>query len=482
MNLAVSMEDFVDGKVKKNNFIVYYIAVIAAVGGLLFGYDTGVISGALLFIKHQWVISSFTQGCIVSSVLVGAVIGSLGSGKITDKYGRRAVILATAVIFMIGSIASAFAISPVMLMCFRVLIGIAIGVASYAVPLYISEISPDNVRGGLVSLNQLAITIGILSSYFIDQYFAGFDNGWRYMFIVGVIPAALLGIGMFFLSDTPRWLVSKNYNYKAFRILKRLNPEVNPEETVNAIKESLKNENGEDGNSWKEIFSPWIRPALVVGVGLMFLQQFTGINTVIYYAPTIFEMAGFKSASAAISASVLVGVINVLMTIVAICFIDKLGRKKLLYIGLSGMALSLSVLACVFYGLLGVAVKWLVVGSLLVYVSSFAISLGPIAWLIISEIYPIHIRGFAMSIATVSNWAFNMIVALAFLPLIDSLGKSSTFLLFAAISVLGLFFCYKFVPETKGKSLEQIENEWLKKDKSADEKTVDCAVDKLKTV
>ncbi len=449
-------------KTGKPVFIVYYVALIAAVGGLLFGYDTGVISGALLFIKQDWDVSSFVQGCIVSSVLVGAVIGAIGSGKITDNYGRKAVIFATAVIFFIGSIASALAPSPLLLMLFRVLIGIAIGVASYAVPLYISEISPDNIRGALVSLNQLAITIGILGSYFVDQYFAGFDNGWRYMFLVGVVPAAILGLGMLYLPDTPRWLVSKGFDYKAFRVLKKLNPDVNPEETVQNIK---KNVLVDDANSWKELFSSWLRPALIVGVGLMFFQQFTGINTVIYYAPTIFQMAGFESASAAISASVSVGVINVLMTIVAINFIDKLGRKKLLSIGLVGMAVSLSVLAFVFHTtmLSGAWVKIAVVGSLLAYVSSFAISLGPIAWLIISEIYPIKIRGFAMSIATVSNWAFNMIVALSFLPMVDSLGETKTFLAFALMCAVGWIFCKKYVPETKGRSLEDIENNWLRK-------------------
>lgn len=449
-------------KKAKTTFMVYYVAIIAAVGGLLFGYDTGVISGALLFIKQDWDVSSFIQGCIVSSVLVGAVIGSLGSGKITDNFGRKTVILATAVIFFVGSIASAFATSPVMLMCFRILIGIAIGVASYAVPLYISEISPDKIRGSLVSLNQLAITIGILVSYFVDQYFSTFDNGWRYMFFVGVLPAAILGFGMLFLPDTPRWLVSKGFDKKALNVLRKLDPDKNPEDTVNSIKKSVQIE---DADSWKDIFAPWLRPALFVGIGLMFFQQFTGINTVIYYAPTIFQMAGFQSASAAISASVCVGVINVLMTLVAIHYIDKLGRKKLLSIGLIGMALSLGALALVFHftALSGMFVKVAVVGSLLVYVSSFAIGLGPIAWLIISEIYPIKIRGFAMSIATVSNWAFNMVVALMFLPMIDFIGESYTFLSFVVLSIIGWFFCYKYVPETKGKSLEDIENNWLRK-------------------
>jgi len=453
-----------DDVVKKtnSNLMVYFVAIIAAVGGLLFGYDTGVISGALLLIKQQWVISSFAQGCIVSSVLVGAVIGSLGSGKLTDLYGRRTIILSTAVIFFVGSIASAFSPTPIALMFFRVLIGIAIGVASYAVPLYISEISPDNCRGALVSLNQLAITIGILSSYFIDVYFAGFDSGWRHMFFVGIIPSLILLVGMLVLPDTPRWLVSKGQNEKALKILRKFNPS-DSDDILQAIKESVQ---VKDNGAWTEILAPWIRPALVVGIGLMFFQQFTGINTVIYYAPTIFQMAGFESASAAISATVSVGVINVLMTIVSICLIDRLGRKKLLYIGLSGMALSLSFLAIVFYGLNGVFVKWAVVASLLLYVSSFAISLGPIAWLVISEIYPIKIRGFAMSIATVSNWAFNMLVALSFLPMLEFLGKSFTFFTFAFMCLLGLVFCYKFVPETKGKSLEEIENGWLRKNKA----------------
>lgn len=444
----------------KKQFAVYFVAVIAAVGGLLFGYDTGVISGALLLIKHQWVLSSFAQGFIVSSVLVGAVLGSLFSGKMTDKYGRRAVILATAIIFFIGSVASAFAVSPAFLMIFRVIIGVAIGVASYAVPLYISEISPDNCRGALVSLNQLAITIGIVSSYFIDEYFATYASGWRHMFFIGIIPAIILGLGMLMLPDTPRWLVSKGKTDKAIKVLKRMDSDSNPEDTVNEIKANI--ETSESG-SLSEIFKPWLRPALVVGVGLMFFQQFTGINTVIYYAPTIFQMAGFESASAAISATVSVGFINVLMTVVSICLIDKLGRKKLLYIGLSGMAVSLTILAAVFFGLSGAIVKWAVVGSLLLYVSSFAISLGPIAWLIISEIYPIKIRGFAMSIATVSNWIFNMIVATAFLPMIDFFGKSYTFLIFVLISIIGIVFCYKLVPETKGRSLEDIEANWLKK-------------------
>ena len=451
---------FADRKIK-SNFMIAFIAVIAATGGLLFGFDTGVISGALLFIKQDWPLSSFAQGCIVSSVLVGAVLGSLCSGKLTDHFGRKAVIFATAIIFFIGSIATAASPSPELLMLFRIIIGIAIGVASYTVPLYISEISPDESRGALVSLNQLAITIGILVSYFVDNYFASFDSGWRYMMLAGAAPAVILALGMLILPNTPRWLVSKNYTEEAKKVLKQIDSDSDPDKTITQIKKSM--DDSTQGNL-NELLQPWLRPALLIGIALMFFQQVTGINTVIYYAPTIFQMAGFQSASAAISATVGVGIINVLLTIVSIRLIDKVGRKPLLYIGLSGMIVSLLALGLAFYSTaaLGGLLKWFTVGGLFVYIASFAISLGPICWLIIAEIYPTRIRGLAMSIATVTNWGFNLVVALTFLPMIDKLGQSGTFLFFALISILGLIFCYKYVPETKGVSLEDIEQNWRK--------------------
>lgn len=446
-------------KIKSNN-VIFFIALIAATGGLLFGYDTGVISGALLFIKQGWALTSFEQGCIVSSVLFGAVLGSFLSGKITDKMGRKTVIIIAAVIFFIGSVASALAPSPLLLMTFRGLIGIAIGVASYAVPLYISEISPDKNRGALVSLNQLAITVGILSSYFVDHYFAEFNHGWRFMMLVGCIPAIILGVGMSFLPDTPRWLASKNRLKEASSVLKKIDSENNADETLKNIQNSMKNETN---GTLKELFSPWIRPALFIGIGLMIIQQITGINTVIYYAPTIFQMAGFESASAAIAATVAVGIINVLMTIVSIWLIDRIGRKPLLYFGLVGMSVSLGLLGLVFYtGNTGQILKWVTVSSLLLYIASFAVSLGTVCWLIVAEIYPTRIRGVAMSIATLTGWAMNLIVALTFLPLIDFLGKAQTFWTFAVLSIIAWFFCYFYVPETKGLSLEEIENQWRK--------------------
>lgn len=444
---------------KSNKGLVYFIAAIAATGGLLFGFDTGVISGAILFITDEWGLTAEAKGLVVSSVLIGAMFGAALSGKLADHYSRRNVIIATAGIFFLGSIGTAFAPNSELLIFGRIIIGIAIGVASFTVPLYISEISPSNVRGALVSLNQLAITIGIVLSYVVDTAFAPVENGWRFMFGVGIFPAIILGVGMFFLPKTPRWLMSKNYEKEARRVLAKIEGEENVEEHIQNMKNAIKEESGA---KLTDLVLPWLRPALIIGIGMMFIQQCTGINTVIYYAPTIFQLAGFESAQSAIMATTVVGVVNVLLTIVSIVLIDKVGRKPLLYVGLSGMTLSLGVLGLSFFlqASLGTALKWVAISSMLVYIASFAVSLGPICWLLISEIYPLKIRGVAMSIATFSNWAFNFIVALTFPILIEYIKEPSTFWIYTALSILGLFFCYYYVPETKGHTLEEIEEHW----------------------
>lgn len=437
---------------------VRLISAIAAVGGLLFGYDTGVISGALLFIKETWTLTAFEQGWIVSSVLVGAILGAVLSGNLTDRLGRKKIIVITALAFFVGSLATALARLPLELMIYRGLIGFAIGIASYTVPLYISEIAPDDKRGALVSLNQLAITVGIVLSYLIDGVFAKVEHGWRYMMGVGVVPALLLAAGMLLVPETPRWLISRGRAEKAKEALRRIYGDCDEAAEVSKIRGSMLHE---EQGSFRELAAKWMRPALIVGIGLMFIQQATGINTIIYYAPTIFQLAGFESEVSAISATVGIGVINVLMTIVSIRLLDKLGRKPLLYIGLCGMIASLAVLGGAFYsGSAGGALKVVSVLSLIVYVAAFAVSLGPICWLVISEIYPTQIRGLAMSVATVANWSFNLVVALTFLPLVEFLGTAYTFWGFAVVGVWALWFCKAKVPETKGKSLEEIENNW----------------------
>lgn len=442
--------------VEENKKLIVLIAAVAATGGLLFGFDTGVISGALLFLKKDFGLDALSQEYVVSAVLVGCVIGAATSGRLADALGRKKVIIITACVFAAGSLWASLAQSVPVLLLGRATIGLAIGVASFTVPLYISEISPPSYRGALVSLNQLLITIGIVVSYFVDDIFAETAGTWRNMFLVGVVPAVVLGVGMLFLPETPRWLMSKDRRDAAEGVLTRLMGARAAKVEADAIKESMA---GEGGGSLQELFSGWMRPALFLGVGIMFVQQATGINTVIYYAPTIFEMAGFASATAAISATVGVGIVNVLMTVVSIKLIDKLGRKPLLSIGLIGMSASLFLLGLAFLleESVGGALKWITVAALVGYIASFAISLGPIAWLLISEIYPLKMRGLAMSVATLSNWGFNFLIALTFLSIIESFGKAGAFWLYAVIGAGGWFFCKFFVPETKGTTLEDIE-------------------------
>jgi len=440
----------------KGGIFVYVAAIFSALGGMLFGYDTGVISSAILFIKKEFMLKSGLQEITVSAVLVGAVIGAAIGGKLADNFGRRKTIIIAAIIFAAGAIGTAAAPSIAILIIGRIIVGIAIGAASFTAPMYISEVSPVKIRGELVSLNQLAVTVGIVISYIAGYAFSRAGN-WRMMLALAAIPATVLGVGMFFMPASPRWLISRNLVDKARSVLERMRGTSDIQNEVEDIEKSV----GQQSKSWRELLTPMVRPALVVGIGLAVFQQVTGINTVIYYAPTIFEFAGFKSASAAILATMGVGIVNVLMTIVAMQLVDRLGRRPLLLIGLGGMVASLVFLGIAFWlkdssGILG----WLSAGSLMLYVGSFAIGMGPVFWLLIAEIYPLNIRGLAMSAATVFNWGANLLVGITFLSLINILGRSGTFWLFAFMSIISWFFVWLFVPETKGRTLEEIENHW----------------------
>ena len=440
---------------------LYVIAIIASLGGLLSGYDTGVISGALLFIEETWEITASTQGMIVSAVLIGAVIGAATNGILADIFGRKKIIMATAVIFVIGSILCAFATSPIVLILSRIFVGFAVGIVNFVVPLYLSEISPKNLRGTLVSLYQWAITAGILFSYFINAIFAHAVYNWRWMLFAGVVPGLILFIGMCFMHDTPRWLIKKGREEEAKKVFASIEPEINPDKEIEAIKLTLK----DNPDMQKEKFSikKWMIMPFVVGIGIMFAQICTGINTIIYYAPTIFKNAGFDSNLTAIYATTGIGVVNFLMTIVALFFTDRLGRKPLLYFGLTGVMLSLIVLGCgfAFADYFGENLKWVTVGSLVTYIICFAMSLGPIGWILVSEVFPLKIRGIAMSICTVSNFAFNFFVVYSFPILLEKIGGAWTFWGFAVVSLLCIIFVYYLVPETKGISLEKIEANWL---------------------
>ncbi|CCZ51005.1 TPA: sugar porter family MFS transporter [Candidatus Gastranaerophilales bacterium HUM_13] len=437
---------------------LYIVAIVASLGGLLSGYDTGVISGALLFINETWVLPDTLQGFLVSSVLIGAVIGAATNGILADIFGRKKIIMATAVIFILGSILCAFAPNVYVLILSRIFVGFAVGIVNFVVPLYLSEVSPKNLRGTLVSLYQWAITAGILFSYFINAVFAQAVYNWRWMLFAGVVPGLVLFIGMCFMSDTPRWLVSKNRDDEAKKVFSKIEPDIEPEKEIAEIKETLVDNRQEKAFRLKK----WMIMPFVVGIGIMFAQICTGINTIIYYAPTIFKTAGFDSNLTAIYATTGIGVVNFIMTIVAVFFTDRIGRKPLLYFGLTGVMLSLFALGTsfAFAGVLGSSLKWVAVGSLVTYIICFAMSLGPIGWILVSEVFPLRIRGIAMSVCTVSNFAFNFFVVGSFPVLLHRIGGAWTFWIFGIVSILCIIFVYFFVPETKGISLEEIESNW----------------------
>ena len=444
-------------KIKSEPAFVYVVAFFAGLGGLLFGYDTGVISGAILFVKEEFNLTPFQEGFVVSAVLLGAILGAAIAGVLTDRYGRRKTVLCASGLFIIGSLIMAMAPSIPWILTGRIINGVAIGVASMTVPLYISELAPPSIRGLCVSFNQLAITIGILLSYVVDYAFAG-AGAWRWMLGLSAVPGVIQFFGMLFLPESPRWLIRMGKVGPAEKALKLIR---HPEEISQEITEIQESFRYEEGHA-SELFKKTLIPALIAGVGLSIFQQITGINTVIYYAPTIFQYAHFASVQTAILATAGVGVVNVLLTVVALLLLDRWGRRPLLFLGLIGMFVSLGALGLYFeyphaFG------PWLPIVSLMLYVGSFAISLGPIAWLLISEIYPLKIRGTAMSIATMANWVFNFIVSLTFLSLLNTLGAANTFWLYGALCLVTLVFVYYCVPETKGKSLEEIEASWRKK-------------------
>ncbi|WP_090617310.1 sugar porter family MFS transporter [Natrinema salaciae] len=444
----------------RNSFI-YVVAALAALNGLLFGFDTGVISGAMLYIRKTFELTtvlgysmnaSVVEGIVVSGAMVGAIVGAALGGRLADRLGRRRLILVGAVIFFVGSLIMAIAPTVEILIVGRIVDGVGVGFASVVGPLYISEISPPEIRGSLVSLNQLTITSGILIAYLVNYAFSA-GGEWRWMLGLGMVPAAVLFVGMLFMPESPRWLYEQGREADAREVLARTRVESHVQSELREIKETIHTESG----TLRDLFEPWVRPMLIVGVGLAAFQQVTGINTVMYYAPTILESTGFAD-TASILATVGIGAVNVAMTVVAVVLMDRSGRRPLLLTGLAGMTVMLAVLGFVFYlpGLSG-AIGWVATGSLMLYVAFFAIGLGPVFWLLIAEIYPMEVRGTAMGVVTVVNWAGNLVVSLTFLRLVEGIGQTGTFWLYGALSLLALVFCYQLVPETKGRSLEEIE-------------------------
>ncbi len=447
----------------KNETKVIFMALVTSMGGLLFGFDTGVISGALPFLKGYWRLNDFNLEWLTASVLFGAVLGAISSGKLSDFLGRKKMIIITAIIFSIGALGCGYAQSFRFLIIMRIIVGIAIGITSYVVPMYIAEISPAAKRGALVTLNQLMITIGLLVSYIVDYSFANNSNlaSWRGMFLIGFIPGLLLFIGMFFLPETPRWLISKSHFEKGEKILRTIEDPSLVESTYQKLIQDNESFNLKT-SELKEIFKPWLRAPLIITVGIFFFMQFSGVNTIIYYSPIIFQRAGVVGNSNSILPSIIIGIVNVLACVVSIFLLDRIGRRKLYMTGMIGMILSLAMtsICFLFKNELGSSLVYLSVLSIVCYIIFINISLSPLGWLLISEIFPINVRGVGMSIGSLSHWGFNAIVAFIFLTMINAVGIGGVFLFYAVICIIGLIWGYYYIPETKGKTLEQIEEHW----------------------
>lgn len=434
---------------------VYLVAIVAAIGGFLFGYDTGVISGALLFLKQDFALTSTQQEVAVSSVLIGCLLGSLVGGRLSDWLGRRKTLIFMGLLFSIGALLTASVTDFPLFLLWRIVLGFAIGVSSFLAPMYIAEMAPPALRGGLVSLNQLLITAGIAISYWVDLAFAHGGMGWRPMLAVAALPGFALLLGMLFLPETPRWLAKQGRWKEAERALDHLSSDERHEE-MRAIREALRDTHQA---SLREFKRAGVVMALVAGIGLAVFQQLVGINTVIYYAPTIFGFAGFSSATGAILATSVVGVVNFLTTLITVLIIDRVGRRPLLLGGLIVMGIALVIMGTIFASGPSNA-GYLILGALILYIMAFAIGMGPVFWLMSSEIFPTRLRARGASITTFFNWCANLLISITFLSFVNHIGLSWTFWLYAIFTVAAFLFCWFIIPETKGRNLEEIEMFW----------------------
>ena len=435
------------------------IAVIV-LAGALFGYDQGVISGALVGVQKAFAVGAAALEIVTSWVTLGAMFGSLGGGFVADHFGRKRALFAAAGLFIIGAAVEALAPNVPVLVFGRLVAGFGVGVAAVAAPLYAAELAPAAQRGRFVSSYQLAITIGIFVAYLVDEALAG-PEGWRAMFAVSAVAGVLLALAVLTAVESPRWLVKTGRPDDARRNLVALGAENDADARLAAIKAALRAEH--ETASWSDVFAPRWRTPLKIGLGLAVLQQITGINAIIYYSDNIFAAAGFTTPAAQTAATTwAIGAVNVLATFIAIAFIDRLGRRPLLIAGLIGMGLSLAAVGLAFQqsGGAGGTTGVITLIALVVFIISFAFSLGPVTWTVINEIYPGEVRGRAVAVATAVNWGAAFLVSEFFLTVVNAIGQAYTFWLFAAFCALGLIWVYVGVPETRRRSLEEIQASW----------------------
>ncbi len=438
---------------RNNKLGVIFMALTAALAGVLFGYDAGIISGVLLFVKDIFQLSDVMQGLVVSAVPFGALVFALLCGKFNDIFGRKAALLCTACLFGFGALLCAFAESETALLIGRLLLGFAIGIGSFSAPLYIAEISDEKSRGALVTINQLAIVSGILISYIISFILTPF-GAWRWMLGLSFIPAAILFFSALKLPASPRWLMTKQRFEEAKKVLELIHGPEKAKEEMAQLKIII----AQKQLSLREIFRGNYLKVILLGIFVSILTQAVGINAIIYYAPTIFEATGFSQATGATLATVGIGLINFIFTIVAIYLLDKVGRRKLLLTGTFGIVLSLIVLTIGFSkGISNSSFDYIILGSMLFFIACQAIGTGPACWLIPSEIFPLKIRGAGMGLAVAFNWGANVVVAFLFPIVLDHFGAAISFGIFLIIAIIAYSYFYLRVPETKNVSLEQIE-------------------------
>ena len=445
-----------------------FIYFFGALGGLLFGYDTGVISGAILFIERDLHLSAWHSGWVVSGVLLGAVIGAAIIGPMSDRFGRKRLLLLAAMIFAVGALGCGLAWDFISLVLFRVVLGIAVGAASALVPTYLSELSPAKIRGSVSTMFQLMIMTGIFLAYFSNWALQNIQHEWRWMLLLAIIPALILFFGGLVLPESPRFLVRQGRDADAKQVLEMTQDD---EEAINAELANINlmaNEEAKGG--LPELFGKMSRPVLIMAMGLAIFQQFMGCNTVLYFAPSIFVSVGFGT-NAALFAHLGIGIFNVIVTWIAMVNMDKVNRRWMLNFGAYGMGISLVLMSIGMMLDSGNFGKYLAVLALTVYIAFFSATWGPVMWVMIGESFPLRIRGLGNSFGAVVNWAANYFVSLTFLPLLAFFGTGKIFLFYAFFCFLSIWFTHKFVLETRGKTLEQIEADLNHRVHEAERKT-----------
>lgn len=432
-----------------------FIYSFGALGGLLFGYDIASVSGAILFIAKQLHLGPWQQGWVVSSVLIGAIIGALATSKFLDTYGRRKLLIWASVIFFVGAITSGFAPDFWVLLFTRVILGIGVGITSALIPAYLHELAPKRMHGAVATMFQLMVMIGILLAYILNYTFSHMYTGWRWMLGFAALPAAILFFGAIFLPESPRFLVKIGKLDDARQVL--LNTNKGDQGAVDTALKEIKETASVKSAGWKELFGKAVRPALITGLGVAIFQQVIGSNSVIFYAPTIFTDVGW-GVYAALLAHIGIGVVNVAVTVVAMLLMDKVDRKKMLEFGATGMGLSLLVMYIILKFDNGSQAAAIVSAiALTVYIAFYATTWAPVTWVLIGEVFPLNIRGLGTSLCSATNWLADMVVSLTFPMMLSSWGLDNAFLFYAAICGIAIWVTHTKFLETRGKSLEEIE-------------------------